>query len=48
MSSEIRSIAKHSGQPLSHVVLGNLMYDACQMGGILGVVSAMCPGKWGP
>ena len=46
--AEIRSIAKHSGKPLSHVALGNLMYDACQMGGIMGVVSAMCPGKWGP
>ena len=36
--AEIRSIAKHADQPLSHMVLGNLMYDGCQMGGISGVV----------
>jgi hypothetical protein len=35
--AEIRSIAKHSDQPLSHVVLGNLMYDGCQMAGIYGL-----------
>ena len=36
--AEIRSIAKHADQPLSHVILGNLTYDACQMGGIYGAV----------
>ena len=36
--AEIRSIAKHADQPLSHVILGNLTYDACQMGGICGAV----------
>ena len=36
--TEIRSIAKHADQPLSHVILGNLTYDACQMGGIYGAV----------
>ena len=36
--SEIRSIAKHAQQPLSHVMLGNLTYDLCQMGGIYGAV----------
>ena len=35
--AEIRSIAKHADQPLSHVVLGNLMYDGCQMAGIYGL-----------
>jgi hypothetical protein len=35
--AEIRSIAKHAGQPLSHVVLGNFMYDGCQMAGIHGL-----------
>lgn len=35
--TEIRSIAKHADQPLSHVVLGNLMYDGCQMAGIHGL-----------
>jgi hypothetical protein len=35
--SEIRSIAKHAQQPLSHVMLGNLTYDLCQMGGIVGM-----------
>jgi hypothetical protein len=34
--AEIRSIAKHSGQPLSRVMLGNLTYDLCQMGDIAG------------
>ena len=36
--AEIRSIAKHSDQPLSHVVLGNLMYDGCQLRGVYGAV----------
>ena len=35
--TEIRAIAKHSGQPLSHVMLGNLTYDFCQMAGIVGL-----------
>ena len=35
--AEIRAIAKHSEQPLSHVMLGNLMYDVFQMGGIVGL-----------
>jgi len=35
--TEIRSIAKHADQPLSHVMLGNLTYDLCQMAGIYGV-----------
>lgn len=35
---EIRSLAKYSGQPLSHVLLGNLMYDTFQAAGI---------GAWG-
>ena len=34
---EIRSIAKYSGQPLSHVLLGNLMYDTFQAAGIVGM-----------
>jgi hypothetical protein len=34
---EIRCIAKHADQPLSHVVLGNLMYDGCQMAGVSGM-----------
>lgn len=36
--TEIRSVAKHSDQPLSHVVLGNLVYDGCQMAEIYGAV----------
>jgi len=36
--AEIRAIAKYADQPLSHVVLGNLMYDGCQMAGIYGAV----------
>jgi hypothetical protein len=36
--TEIRAIAKHADQPLSHVVLGNLMYDGCQMAEIYGAV----------
>lgn len=36
--TEIRSIAKHADKPLSHVVLGNLMYDGCQMSGAYGAV----------
>ena len=35
--AEIRSIAKHADQPLSHVMLGNLTYDLCQMAGIYGL-----------
>jgi hypothetical protein len=35
--TEIRSIAKHADQPLSHVMLGNLTYDLCQMAGIHGL-----------
>jgi hypothetical protein len=35
--AEIRSIAKHAALPPSHVVLGNLMYDGCQMAGIYGL-----------
>jgi len=35
--TEIRSIAKHADQPLSHVMLGNLTYDMCQMAGIHGL-----------
>ena len=35
--TEIRSIAKHADQPLSHVMLGNLTYDLCQMAGIYGL-----------
>ena len=35
--AEIRSIAKHAHQPLSHVMLGNLTYDLCQMAGIYGL-----------
>ena len=35
--AEIRSIAKHADQPLSHVMLGNLTYDLCQMAGIHGL-----------
>lgn len=35
--TEIKSIAKHADLPLSHVILGNLMYDGCQMAGIYGV-----------
>jgi hypothetical protein len=35
--TEIRSIAKHADQPLSHVVLGNFMYDGCQMAEIQGL-----------
>ena len=35
--TEIRSIAKHADQPLSHVMLGNLTYDLCQMTGIHGL-----------
>ncbi|MFN5755508.1 MAG: hypothetical protein ACK48M_01775 [Planctomycetia bacterium] len=34
--AEIRSVAKHADQPLSHVVLGNLTYDGCQMIGAYG------------
>jgi hypothetical protein len=34
---EIRSIAKYADQPLSHVILGNLMYDAFQAAGIVGM-----------
>jgi hypothetical protein len=37
--AEIRAISKHADQPLSHVCLGNLMYDACQMGGIYGAAA---------
>jgi hypothetical protein len=36
--AEIRAIAKHANQPLSHVVLGNLMYDGCQMAEVYGAV----------
>jgi hypothetical protein len=36
--AEVRAIAKHADQPLSHVVLGNLMYDGCQMAEIYGAV----------
>jgi hypothetical protein len=36
--AEIRSVAKYADQPLSHVVLGNLMYDGCQMAGVYGAV----------
>ena len=35
--AEIRSIAKHADQPLSHVMLGNLTYDLCQLAGIYGL-----------
>ena len=35
--AEIRCIAKHADQPLSHVMLGNLTYDLCQMAGIYGL-----------
>lgn len=35
--AEIRGIARHAELPLGHVVLGNLVYDICQMGGIPGV-----------
>ena len=35
--TEIRAIAKHSGAPLSHVLLGNIMYDLFQLGGISGL-----------
>ena len=35
--AEVRSIAKHADQPLSHVMLGNLTYDLCQMAGIHGL-----------
>jgi hypothetical protein len=34
---EIRSIAKYADQPLSHVILGNIMYDAFQAAGIVGM-----------
>ena len=42
--AEIRSIADYSGVPLSHLMLGNLMYDLFQMGGIpgLGCSSVSC------
>ena len=36
--AEMRALAKYSDQPVSHVVLGNLTYDLCQMGGIYGAV----------
>jgi len=35
--SEIRGIARHAELPLGHLVLGNLVYDICQSGGIPGV-----------
>ena len=35
--AEVRAIAKHADQPLSHVMLGNLTYDLCQMAGIYGL-----------
>lgn len=35
--AEIRGIARHADLPLGQVVLGNLVYDICQIGGIPGV-----------
>jgi len=35
--AEIRGIARYADLPLGHVVLGNLVYDICQVGGIPGV-----------
>ena len=35
--AEIRGIARYADLPLGHVVLGNLIYDICQIGSIPGV-----------
>jgi len=35
--AEIRGVARHAELPLGHIVLGNLIYDICQIGGIPGV-----------
>ncbi len=35
--AEIRGIARHAELPLGHIVLGNLIYDICQISGIPGV-----------
>lgn len=35
--AEIRGIARYTALPLGHIVLGNLVYDICQISGIPGV-----------